>query len=217
MIKTWDALATRIRAQTKAPSAEAVPDISSSAAQDRFLATAAATKAGKRVLEVGTKQAVEGRVSHVHHLFPQVGRDDYMMVDVEPGNDVDVVADLHQLPQDWTNKFDAVLAISVFEHLARPWIAAHEVARVLAPGGFAYVSTHQTFPLHGYPSDYFRFSKEALALIFKDAGMRVVEVGYEHRAKISAPDEFVPLAYQDTWNANWPSYLVVNMFAEKPL
>jgi 2-polyprenyl-3-methyl-5-hydroxy-6-metoxy-1,4-benzoquinol methylase len=45
--------------------------------------------------------------------------------------------------------FDALVAVAVFEHLERPWIAAKEVARVLKPGGFAYVSTHQTFPLHG--------------------------------------------------------------------
>jgi hypothetical protein len=74
---------------------------------------------------------------------------------------------------------------------------------------------HQTFPLHGYPSDFFRFSKEALALIFKDAGLHVAEVGYEHRAKITAPNEFIPLSYQDEWNASFPSYMVVNLLAAK--
>ena len=61
------------------------------------------------------------------------------------------------------------------------------------------------------------FSKEALALIFKDVGLDVSEVAYEHRAKISAPNEFIPLSYQDEWNATFPSYMVVNLFARKRL
>jgi SAM-dependent methyltransferase len=88
-----------------------------------------------------------------------------------------VTADLHVLPQDWARRFDALVAVAVFEHLERPWIAAKEVARVLKPAGWCYISTHQTFPLHGYPSDFFRFSKEALALIFCDADLHVEEVG----------------------------------------
>jgi len=173
------------------------------------------SEARSRVLEIGTKQSIEGRPTHSMHLFPHVPRSNYVMADVDTGADVDAVADLHALPQDWAGHFDALVAVAVFEHLERPWIAAKEVARVLKPGGFAYVSTHQTFPLHGYPSDFFRFSKEALALIFKDAGLHVAEVGYEHRAKITAPNEFIPLSYQDEWNASFPSYMVVNLLAAK--
>ena len=197
------------------PPGKAAPDISTSAPRDRLVAAAAALGPQARVLEIGTKQSIEGRPTHSMHLFPNVPRQNYLMADVDTGADVDIVADLHKLPSDWTGRFDALVAVAVFEHLERPWIAAKEVARVLKPGGFVYVSTHQTFPLHGYPSDFFRFSKEALALIFRDAGMGVTEVGYEHRAKISAPNKFIPLAIQEEWNASFTSYIVVNLFAEK--
>jgi SAM-dependent methyltransferase len=213
LFKFRDAIIGR---SAKAPEG-AAPDMSSSAPRDVFAAAAAALGSDAHVLEIGTKQSIEGRPTHVMHLFPHVPRSNYLMADVEAGADVDVVADLHALPQDWANKFDALVAVAVFEHLERPWIAAKEVARALAPGGFCYISTHQTFPLHGYPSDFFRFSKEALALIFKDAGLDASEVAYEHRAKISAPNEFIPLSYQDEWNATFPSYMVVNLFARKRL
>ncbi|MBV8848571.1 MAG: class I SAM-dependent methyltransferase [Methylobacteriaceae bacterium] len=193
----------------------ATPDISSRAPRDRFTAAAAALETNARVLEIGTKQSIEGRSTHTLHMFSKVSRQNYLMADVEAGADVDVIADLHALPQDWTNRFDALVAVSVFEHLERPWIAAKEVARVLAPGGWCYVATHQTFPLHGYPQDFFRFSKEALALIFRDAGMHVAECAYEQRAKITAPADFIAPSYQDEWNATFPSYMVVNLFAEK--
>ncbi len=209
--KFRDAITGRSAARAKI----AAPDISTSAPHDRFAAAAATLGADARVLEIGTKQAIEGRSTHTLNIFPNVKRQNYLMADVEAGADVDMIADVHNLPQDWTNRFNALVAVAVFEHLERPWIAAKEVARVLAPGGWCYISTHQTFPLHGYPSDFFRFSKEALALIFRDAGLHVEEVGYEHRAKITAPAEFIAPSYQEEWNATFPSYMVVNLFAQK--
>jgi len=138
------------------------------------------------------------------------------MVDIKPGADVDVVADVHSLPLDWTNRYDACIANAVFEHLERPWIAAKEVARILAPGGSCYVATHQTFPLHGYPKDFFRFSADALALIFADAGLDALAVGYSHRTWISLPPELLPSSELDDWNAEFPSYAVVALAATKP-
>ena len=38
--------------------------------------------------------------------------------------------------------------------------------KALKVGGLIYIQTHQSFPLHGYPHDYFRFSREALASLF---------------------------------------------------
>ncbi|MBV9065401.1 MAG: class I SAM-dependent methyltransferase [Methylobacteriaceae bacterium] len=222
LTKIRDAIATRLRlrrgseaAGADPPFGPSQPDASTLAPHDRFVARARQVRPDARVLEVGTKQSIEGRVTHVHGHFELVPRANYTMADVEAGNDVDVIADLHSLPVEWTNRFAAVVAISVFEHLERPWIAAREIARVLKPGGFCFIATHQTFPLHGYPSDFFRFSKEALTLIFEDAGLNVAEAGYQFRTKISVPDEIVPSSYHEAWNGAFPSYMAVNLFAEK--
>lgn len=138
------------------------------------------------------------------------------MVDIKAGDDVDIVANLHALPPEWTNRYDICIANAVFEHLERPWIAAKEIARILAPGGVCHISTHQTFPLHGYPSDFFRFSTDALALIFKDAGLEVIAVGYANRTKIILPPELLPAHNLDAWNEQFPSYALVALTAIKP-
>ena len=173
--------------------------------------------ADPKIMEVGTKQSVEGVSTHSFHAFKNVQRSNYIMVDVEQGSDVDVVEDLHALPQDWENSFDIAIAGAVFEHLERPWIAAKEMARVMKKGGLVLIITHQTFPLHGYPSDFFRFSKDALRLIFEDAGFVVERAEYNGRTRIIPPD-FILLDNEQikSWNKSFPSYAIVTVVARKP-
>lgn len=169
----------------------------------------------EHIVEFGTAQAVPGRSTHSLALFQNIHRSQYTMVDIKGGADVDVVADLHLLPADWTNRYDVCIANAVFEHLERPWIAAKEIARILSPGGICYISTHQTFPLHGYPKDFFRFSTDALALIFADARLEILAVGYTNRTKIILPPELLPESQIEAWNAEFPSYALVNLMAKK--
>jgi hypothetical protein len=169
-----------------------------------------------RVLEVGTLQWVPGISTHHMEWFPYVERSAYTMADIALGADVDRVVDVHELPGDWTGHFDAFVAAAVWEHLQRPWIAAREVAKILSAGGICYIETHQTFPLHAYPDDYFRFSREALALIFDDVGLNVVATGYKYRAKILGPPEILSPDHIDEWNEALPSWLNVVLIARKP-
>ncbi len=169
-----------------------------------------------RVLECGTLQSQPGRPTHHMGHFPGATPETYVKTDIFPGPDVDVVADLHCLPWAWTGRFHGFIAVAVWEHLQRPWVAARETARVLAPGGLAYVCTHQCFPLHGYPSDYFRFSKEALALIFADAGLEILSADYDHRCMIVPPADVVPPEGVAGWNREFPSYILVSIVARKP-
>ena len=170
----------------------------------------------RSVLEVGTLQAVPGRSTHSMAGFPKVKRPDYVRLDVAPGHDVDVVGNIHALPSEWGGRFNAFVAMAVWEHLERPWIAAHEVARVLAPGGKFLVVTHQTFPIHGYPSDFFRFSREALRLIFEDAGLIVEACDYKNRCLIAPMPPILPPALIESWNREFPSYIHVGVAGRKP-
>lgn len=171
----------------------------------------------RRVLEAGTLQSVPGRSTHWHHRFPSVAAADYLRLDIGEGPDVDVVGDLHALPAAWTDGFDVFVANAVFEHLERPWIAAREIHRVLAPGGLFFVCTHQTFPVHGYPSDFFRFSREALALIFRDAGFEIAAADYAGRCAIVPPPEIVPAAMLAGWNRDFESWILVAACGRKPV
>ncbi len=59
-----------------------------------------------------------------------------------------------------------------------------------------------------YPSDFFRFSREALRLIFEDAGLEVEVSDYRDRCMILAP-AMVETGSFHLWNALFPSYIQV--------
>jgi SAM-dependent methyltransferase len=160
-----------------------------------------------RVLELGTLRWEANRPTHHAAWRPDA---EWVKSDIEAGTDVDLVADAHDLDTVMSASVDAYVAISVYEHLQRPWIAAKTAARVLRRGGLLLVITHQTFPIHGYPHDYFRFSDAALAGIFADAGLEVVEAGYQYPCRIEPPGEVT------RWNNAAESWLNVGVFARKP-
>lgn len=175
------------------------------------------------VIEVGTLRSDPEFPTH-HTAWAPHGR--WTKVDREAGTDVDVVDDAHTLATfqhehrsaagpvtQWPDdRFDAYVACSVYEHLERPWLAMAAAAGVVRPGGLVYVQTHQTFPIHGYPSDFWRFTTEALRVIMDDAGLEVLHAGYLYRCTIEPPPEVT------RWNraSDVESWLNVEALARKP-
>lgn len=168
------------------------------------------------VLEVGTRRTDPNRSTHSRDSFPWVPHEDYIRLDIRDGLDVDMLGDLHALPPEWNDRFDCFIADAVFEHLERPWVAAKEIARVLKPGASFYVVTHQCFPIHGHPNDFFRFSKEALRLLFEDAGLVVDAAEYGDQCMIVPPEHVVPSEILEEWNRAYPSYIMVRATGRKP-
>ena len=161
------------------------------------------------VLELGTMRSQPDR-STIHRAWAAADAH-YVCSDFQDGLDVDVVADIHVLSQHFAaQSLDAVIACSVFEHVQRPWIGAAEIAKTLKPGGQVFVQTHFAFPLHGYPSDYWRYTREALETIFgADASLRIVASAYQYPVRLHAPELPPPDSIE--------AYLNVCVVAEKPL
>lgn len=101
----------------------------------------------------------------------------YVVLDVLPGENVDVVCDAHEMSKAFeTESFDFIVSYSVFEHLLMPWKVALEMNRLLKPGGQILVATHQTLGLHDAPWDFWRFSSDSWDALFnKRTGFRIVE------------------------------------------
>jgi len=120
------------------------------------------------LLDVGGRdRSGVDRSSHFRHATTTV-------FDINPSDNVDVVGDAHEmsryLPAD---HYDFVQSISVFEHLAQPWVVVEEINKVMKPGGLLFVASHQTVGMHDVPWDFWRFSDQAYRSLFS------VEAGFE--------------------------------------
>lgn len=127
---------------------------------------------GDDVLEVGSRQ-------HVPNAWWVMNRDlargQWTGMDMQPGHGVDVVADLHALPEEWAGRFSGVLCSEVLEHVARPWVALPKLHAVMQPGALLIVTVPFCFPRHAFPDDFYRYTESGIRVLLGDAGFKDVQ------------------------------------------
>jgi SAM-dependent methyltransferase len=95
-------------------------------------------------------------------------------IDVFPYSGIHVLAEGSNLPF-LDASIDLVICESVIEHVLEPELVFKEIVRVLAPGGYAYVSLPFMYPFHASPNDFTRFTRNALRRRFSE--LEVVDEG----------------------------------------
>ena len=84
-------------------------------------------------------------------------------------------------------------------------ISVHEALRI---GGLLFIQTHQSIPIHNYPADYFRFTREGLAGLFgTKMGFTVLATDYEYPVRT--------FSLRDRQSQLFPAYLNVRLTGEK--
>ncbi len=95
-------------------------------------------------------------------------------VDILPYKNVDIIADIQNLPVAG-GKMDAAICSAVLEHIKDPYRVVNEINRVLKAGGLAYVYMPFICGFHASPDDYTRLTYEGMKVMFKD--FDIVELG----------------------------------------
>jgi len=119
-------------------------------------------------LEVGAKDY--GNTENLRRFFPD---EEYVSTDAEPGDEVDVVADLTEDVAALRQKlghdtFGAIFCLSVLEHCTDPFRVARNLTALLKNDGVICISVPFALGLHAYPSDYWRFTHEGIKRLFPD-------------------------------------------------
>jgi hypothetical protein len=164
-----------------------------------------------RILELGTKRSNVNSPTHHKDIFKNVENLEYIMTDYQEGLDVDVVCDLHYIENKLQKEyFDLIISCSTFEHLIYPILCSHNLMKLLKIGGRIFIQTHQTFPLHGYKYDYYRFSRECFNSIFSEKmKFKTLNSYFEH------PCLVLPHKKIDGWNIFGETYLNIVYIGEK--
>lgn len=109
--------------------------------------------------------------------------------------------------------YDLIVAVDVFEHIDRPWLAAENISDLLTPNGICIIVTVWSWRYHPCPIDYWRFSPDCLAFLF--SGISPLEKGFDSSRRRDDIRGFwkngldkVPVDELGGWRENWTSYYI---------
>lgn len=121
---------------------------------------------GKRVIEVGSRD-VNGSPRYIFRLL---NPSEYVGVDIERGNGVDVVCPSEKLVEMFgENSFDIVVSTEMLEHVLDWKTVVSNLKRALKTNGQLFVTTRSYgFRYHGYPYDFWRYELDDFQKIFAD-------------------------------------------------
>ena len=95
----------------------------------------------------------------------------YFGIDMRKGDGVDIIMRGDEIQNHFAaGSIDLVICMNTLEHDDNFWETVRQMKKVLEVGGHMIISVPtMMFPIHDHPSDYWRFSEEAIRkIIFKD-------------------------------------------------
>jgi len=135
------------------------------------------------ILEIGSKDY--GNTQDFRSLFPNF---DYIGVDMEEGKGVDIIADftddLDNLKEKLSDrKFKTIFCFSVLEHCKYPFKMCDNISNILEKDGFIFIGVPFSWRIHGYPSDYWRFTSEGIKILFPNVDFEPYKSNIASRIK----------------------------------
>lgn len=101
-------------------------------------------------------------------------RRDIINVDFYKYDEVDIVADITDLPIE-DAKIDFIINIAMLEHIDKVNTAVREMFRILKPGGEVFCYIPFIVPFHGAPQDFHRWTILGTEKLFSK--FKIVEIG----------------------------------------
>jgi SAM-dependent methyltransferase len=136
--------------------------------QNKFLREYGRDLRPASVLNLGAKpDAGDKEGSTYERYFPDA---EFLTMDLGPSDHPrHRQADLMALADESLGQHDLVLAMSLIEHIDRPWVAAPNITRLVKPGGHLYVAMPFFYPVHEGPyyGDHWRATPSALGFLFE--------------------------------------------------
>ena len=129
-----------------------------------------------KVLEIGSLIVPGQENLSVRKYFPDA---EYIGVDMQQGNGVDVVADCIDYCYGYYQsgkEFDLILCLDMLEHAKEPFEVLNSTIYALKLNGVLLVTSVFNFPIHEYPNDYWRFTPECFKMLLGN-NSRVYKIG----------------------------------------
>jgi SAM-dependent methyltransferase len=134
-----------------------------------------------RVVDLGSRRVRRQPLTHRellrHHDHSYLG------VDIRPGPNVGAVMQKPYRIPVASGSVDVVLSGQTFEHIPFPWASMLEIARILKPGGYLFLTAPSRGHVHG-PVDCWRYYPDGLRALGAFSGLEVVEARTEFPPRV---------------------------------
>lgn len=128
------------------------------------------------------------------------------------GNYPDIVCDICSNIEGLENKYNKIICLAILEHVYDPFKAVNNLKKMLKDDGIIYGYVPYLYYYHAPKNlkfqDYFRFSKDALAYLFKD--FKDIEL-FPIRGRISSP---LNILFAGRWK-KYVEKMKINIFLDK--
>lgn len=115
----------------------------------------------------------------------------YLGLDLEPGENVDLVMDdPYRIPLEDAS-VDYVVSSSCFEHSEFFWLSQLEIMRILKPGGLFYLCVPSNGAFHRYPVDCWRF--------YPDSAMALARWSDKNGLDCEVLEQYTSIREKDIW------------------
>jgi SAM-dependent methyltransferase len=158
-----------------------------------------------KVIEIGSR-IVEGSVINGTIRSTAPKSFEYIGLDFEQGNGVDVLLEDPYLLPFGDASVDVVLSSSCFEHSEMFWLVYLEIMRVLKPTGLFYMNAPSNGYFHRFPIDAWRF--------FPDAGTALITWGRRNNLNNTLLESYTTYQREAVWSDFCAIYLKDEDFAD---
>ena len=126
---------------------------------------------------------------------------EYTGVDIEKGNNVDIVLqDPYSFKEIPDASYDVIISTSVFEHVEFFWLTYLEILRILKPKGIFYFNVPSNGDFHRWPQDCWRF--------YPDSGNALISWAKRNDFNPILLESFVSNQYLE---CGWNDYVAVTL------
>lgn len=128
------------------------------------------------ILDIGSQVVARQKHLGSYRQFFNKPKWKYTGVDIEAGENVDIVLkDGYKLPFN-NNQFDVVISGQTIEHMEYPWMWFIEMSRVLKYNGVCCIIAPAKIHEHKYPIDTYRYYPDGMRALAKWAGLEVIDI-----------------------------------------
>ena len=136
-----------------------------------------------RIADYGGTDAIG--TNTIKDMLAGGGMKNYHMLDLDNG------VDLRKPIKG--KKFDLGICMDLLEHVSNPFVVANNIVKSLNKGAFLFVTAPFVWELHGYPKDFWRYTPDGFAELFKEMEAEIIYVEADTHQDLKDTKQLVPV------------------------